>query len=210
MKGGIALTTDILEKQQLRDSGKSIRNARDVLTEINNAFKEIIESKSGILNDALTDRLRKIQYDLERLGLHGDGDRRSVFALNQQLEQNVINHLDTCRSMAYESLNIASSGLSGVVVENKNSEYALRNALEENYSIVKIKRLLSRIEDKYGIKISKSERRVLIHLFSGNSNKDIAQKLSISEKTVKNHLWRVYKKIGVKSRTQLFHYLINP
>jgi hypothetical protein len=30
----------------------------------------------------------------------------------------------------------------------------------------------------------------------------------ISDKTVKNHLWKIYRKLGVENRTQLFHLLI--
>jgi len=57
--------------------------------------------------------------------------------------------------------------------------------------------------------ISARERQVLTHLLGGMSNREISRELGISEKTVKNHLWKVYRKIGVKSRTQLFHQLIS-
>lgn len=57
--------------------------------------------------------------------------------------------------------------------------------------------------------ISTRERQVLTHLLGGMSNREISRELGISEKTVKNHLWKAYRKIGVKSRTQLFHQLIS-
>jgi DNA-binding NarL/FixJ family response regulator len=34
----------------------------------------------------------------------------------------------------------------------------------------------------------------------------MAQRLEISEDTVKVHMWRLYKRIGVSSRTQALHY----
>jgi len=37
---------------------------------------------------------------------------------------------------------------------------------------------------------------------SGNTNKEIAKKFFISEKTVKNHLNHIYRKLGVKNRAQ--------
>ena len=43
-------------------------------------------------------------------------------------------------------------------------------------------------------------------LDQGSSNRDIAEQLEISEHTVKVHLWRLFKRIGVKSRTQAVHY----
>lgn len=43
-------------------------------------------------------------------------------------------------------------------------------------------------------------------LDKGLSNRDIAEKLEINEHTVKVHLWRMFKRINVKSRTQaVFH-----
>ncbi len=58
--------------------------------------------------------------------------------------------------------------------------------------------------------ISRMERAVLAHLAAGKSNREISQALGISEKTVKNHLWKVYRKLGVKSRTQLLRRLLSP
>lgn len=49
---------------------------------------------------------------------------------------------------------------------------------------------------------SKAEQNVITYLESGYSNQDIAYKLCISKKTVKFHLTSVYKKAGVKSRSE--------
>jgi LuxR family transcriptional regulator, maltose regulon positive regulatory protein len=50
--------------------------------------------------------------------------------------------------------------------------------------------------------ISQREQEVLALLTSGCSNREIAQKLHISESTVKTHLSKIYDKLGVNSRTQ--------
>lgn len=42
---------------------------------------------------------------------------------------------------------------------------------------------------------------VLRHLASGRSNREIAGQLSISEKTVRNHVEHIYAKVGVSNRT---------
>jgi DNA-binding NarL/FixJ family response regulator len=63
--------------------------------------------------------------------------------------------------------------------------------------------------DHRGAAISNMERLVLNHLVGGKSNREISNELGISEKTVKNHLWKIYRKLGVKSRTQLFHRLLS-
>ncbi len=45
--------------------------------------------------------------------------------------------------------------------------------------------------------------------FHGKSNREISEALGISDKTVKNHLWKIYRKLGVGNRSQLFHKLIS-
>jgi DNA-binding NarL/FixJ family response regulator len=46
------------------------------------------------------------------------------------------------------------------------------------------------------------EREILNLLARGRSNRDIAEELFITNKTVKNHLSRIYEKIGVHSRAE--------
>jgi DNA-binding CsgD family transcriptional regulator len=50
---------------------------------------------------------------------------------------------------------------------------------------------------------SKAESMVITYLEQGYSNYDIGHKLCVCEKTVKFHLTNIYKKAGVKSRTEL-------
>ena len=56
--------------------------------------------------------------------------------------------------------------------------------------------------------ISKKEKEVLMELASGKTNREISATLGKSEKTVKNHLWKIYRKLGVNNRTQLFNKLM--
>jgi DNA-binding NarL/FixJ family response regulator len=46
------------------------------------------------------------------------------------------------------------------------------------------------------------EKEVLTELVRGRSNKEIADVLCISEKTVKIHINKIYKKLNVNSRSQ--------
>lgn len=50
--------------------------------------------------------------------------------------------------------------------------------------------------------LTKREMELLIMIAKGNPNKDIARKLDISERTVKNHISSIFKKIEVNDRTQ--------
>ena len=55
-------------------------------------------------------------------------------------------------------------------------------------------------------KLSKRQTQLIAMLDKGMSNRDIAAELEISEHTVKVHLWRLFRRLGVKSRTQALHY----
>jgi len=50
--------------------------------------------------------------------------------------------------------------------------------------------------------LTKREMDVLKLVAKGEFNKDIANKLDISERTVKNHIFNIFKKIDVSDRTQ--------
>jgi DNA-binding NarL/FixJ family response regulator len=54
-------------------------------------------------------------------------------------------------------------------------------------------------------KLSKRQKQLLVLLDKGMSNRDIAEELQISEHTVKVHLWRLFRRLNVKSRSQASH-----
>ena len=54
-------------------------------------------------------------------------------------------------------------------------------------------------------RLSKRQVQLLAALDQGLSNREIAEHLGISEHTVKVHLWRLFRRLGVKSRTQAIH-----
>lgn len=64
-------------------------------------------------------------------------------------------------------------------------------------------RLVARDIDKDKIEsLTGRELEVLIQVANGMFNKEIAMSLNISERTVKNHISNIFKKIGVFDRTQ--------
>lgn len=95
-----------------------------------------------------------------------------------------------------------------------------------NFTLQKIKELLSppneaklgeeiKNEDLNPIncKLTKRQIQLIALIDQGMSNDEIGECLKISSHTVKVHLWRLYKRFSVKSRTQLLslarrHYLV--
>ena len=54
--------------------------------------------------------------------------------------------------------------------------------------------------------LSKTELKILKLVLRGQSNKQIAREVFLSEKTVKFHLYKMFKKLSVKSRSELILY----
>ena len=54
--------------------------------------------------------------------------------------------------------------------------------------------------------LSEKEVVILVELCHGHTNKEIAARLWLSEQTVKFHLRNVYRKLGIKSRTEALRY----
>ncbi len=56
--------------------------------------------------------------------------------------------------------------------------------------------------------LSESERRVADLVARGHSNKEIAQRLYMSHRTVGSHLYRIFPKLGLRSRVELARVVI--
>lgn len=82
-----------------------------------------------------------------------------------------------------------------------SGKYLSREALVEKG------KLTGHCIDLYGL--TNREQEILEELILGRKNKEIAEKFFISVKTVENHLYSMYQKIGVTSRLELMHTLHN-
>lgn len=63
-------------------------------------------------------------------------------------------------------------------------------------------------KDKKDNILTEREKEVLVCLVEGLSNKEIAGRLYISDKTVKIHVSKIFKKLDVKSRSQVVIYAV--
>ena len=69
--------------------------------------------------------------------------------------------------------------------------------------------ILAGVSDRKIDLLSEREREVLVLVARGMTNRDIAKNLFLSEKTVKNHLNNIFKKIEVTDRTKAALFAIN-
>ena len=111
-----------------------------------------------------------------------------------------------------------SSGLRGYILKDSNS-MQLRNAINavhegqlwierkitakafDAFLYPDIKRRRSRTSTLYDL--TDTELNIVKMVVNGDSNKKIAENLYLSEKTVKFHMYKVFKKLSLKSRSQL-------
>jgi DNA-binding NarL/FixJ family response regulator len=56
--------------------------------------------------------------------------------------------------------------------------------------------------------LSETERRVAELVARGHSNKEIAERLYMSHRTVGSHLYRIFPKLGLRSRVELARVVI--
>jgi len=78
-----------------------------------------------------------------------------------------------------------------------------------NSVVSEFKRMSSKQTPEDGLgQLTETEIKILQHVSAGMSNKEIAQKLSLAESTVKNRLSVLFEKIGVLDRTQAAIYAI--
>jgi len=102
------------------------------------------------------------------------------------------------------------SGLFYIDSEQEQLIRGLRRLLEGDFWVPR--RLLHTFLDKNrkapsnlkrpNVKLTKRERQILKLIKDGATNADISTSLSVSEHTVKSHLYNVYKKIGVRNRLE--------
>lgn len=103
-------------------------------------------------------------------------------------------------------------GVNGYIVKDSESS-ELKKAIECIYNNEKYIQpnflpqlnniLVNRNIEKGKIELlTKREKEILINIANGMFNKEIANNLNISERTVKNHISNIFKKIDVNDRTQ--------
>ena len=104
-----------------------------------------------------------------------------------------------------------------VAVLNLGADYLL----EKPFSVETLASLLARLEADRGegvaditqffrrrlhrLPLAPREREMVELVLRGESNKQIARKLGLSEQTVKNTLSNAYESLGIQSRGELFH-----
>jgi DNA-binding NarL/FixJ family response regulator len=104
-----------------------------------------------------------------------------------------------------------------VAVLNKGSDYLLEKPFSVDRLAGILERLLADRKESgngvvqffkrrlLGLPLTPRERDLVAGMLKGQANKELASTYGLSEQTVKNTMSGIYSKLGVQSRTELFH-----
>ncbi|MDP3879736.1 MAG: response regulator transcription factor [Dehalococcoidales bacterium] len=112
-------------------------------------------------------------------------------------------------AVAYLDRNITAEELTGAIRQVFHGEYLISESLLAKPRVSEY--ILRQFQSLYGTHkrtadtitaiLTEREKQVLNHVAAGNSNKQIASILEISEQTIKNHVSNILRKLNANDRT---------
>ena len=197
-------------KIMIVDDFALIRDGLKNLLELDGSMKVISEAQDGIdclnkLNEKLPDILLLDINMPNKNGLEVLQEIRSneipikVMILTMHNEIDYLLRAIEIGADGYASKNIKFEELKDAIDLIIHGESFIQKELLPllNSKIEKKNEELDKIKS-----LTKRELEVLKSIAFGNSNREIATTLEISERTVKNHIFNIFKKIEVTDRTQ--------
>ncbi|AVV86272.1 MULTISPECIES: LuxR C-terminal-related transcriptional regulator [Shewanella] len=148
---------------------------------------------SMVVIDLATVDLQKAYQFQRSLAREHPSVRVVYIQFPKQVDARFLTQSATTAGVFYLDAGIAeiSLGLSNILRGHRVIPMQLINGVNDDFGL---------FEDTEPLTIR--EREVLQALLSGSTNLDIANQLFVSESTIKTHLYRVFRKIGVSSRGQ--------
>jgi DNA-binding NarL/FixJ family response regulator len=182
-----------------------------------------VESAAGA-----SERIRQMQPDVVLLGWPAaSAASQRIFAAIQEAKlptRVIIMVSDEGKEDFAEAIRV---GCSGIVSRNTSTELLLKSIRRvhageiwlDRISMADVVRRLAKKSPgnlaarqglrEQGATLSTREREIVGLIAQGFKNKDIAERLFISEQTVKNHLHNIFDKVGVSDRLELALYAIH-
>ena len=168
----------------------------------------------GIFNEGADFKeIIKIKPDVALLDFHIFRDLPEDFSTDTQVKILILGNKALYSVSDRRIADLVSKGVAGILPPGADS-YLLRKATKAISSgelwldRKTMKNILSYESfSKREVKLTEAEKEIVSLICQGYRNKEIAQKLHVSEQTVKSHCNRIYKKVGVSDRLQLAIYV---
>lgn len=194
----------------IADDHSMIREGLKQLLEFDGSIEVVGEASNGV---ECLEKLEECNPEVLLLDINMP-EKNGIEVLKQMKEENIeikVLILTVHNEMDY-LMKAVDIGVDGYILKDSESS-ELKKAIKavrdgENYiqpSLIPAlnSQLLSRDTDKDKISfLTNRELEVLVQVANGMFNKEIATNLNISERTVKNHISNIFKKIDVSDRTQ--------
>ena len=194
----------------IADDHSMIREGLKQLLELEGDFKVIAEACDGVecLNKLETVTPDVLLLDINMPNMNGLEVLQKMKEKRMKIKVLVL----TIHSEVEYLLKAVDIGVNGYLLKDSESAELKKAILAvvngDNYiqpSLIPVlnSKMIDRDKDVMKIEsLTRRELEVLKNLSIGMYNKEIAEKLDISERTVKNHISNIFKKIEVTDRTQ--------
>ena len=197
-------------KIMITDDHSMIREGLKNLLELEGDIEVIAEAEDGedCLNKLLTVKPDVLLLDINMPKLNGLEVLKKLKERKSKVKVLVL----TVHNETEYLMKAVEIGINGYVLKDSESSelkkaiYAIYDG--ENYiqpSLIPSlnSKMIEKNEDEIKIdSLTKRELQVLKELAVGKFNRDIAKEMEISERTVKNHISSIFKKLEVTDRTQ--------
>jgi len=199
-------------KVLIADDHVIVREGLIALLNMADDIKVVGEAADGREAIDMTKRLRPdvVLMDIRMAKLDGVQATREIRARFPDVRVIALTNYDD-DEYVFDCLRYGASGYLMKDVSPEDLVKAIKSAVEDESSIdpsvlnkilTQFRQLTEGGSNHADDKLSSREQEVLEALTAGLSNKEIAQKLYITEKTVKAHFSSIYRKMNVSTRSQ--------
>ena len=176
----------------------------DVLeAEPNNEILTIIENKMPDIVLLGSDLSTHKSLDLGRRIAHNFPNTRVIILSPNTSDEELFNVIRSS-AVACLSKNASAAELIGVIKRASRGEYPINETVTTRPTVARqvLREFqdMSPLGDTIAIPLTQRERQILTHVADGNSNKQIAGILDISEQTIKNHVSSILPTLNANDR----------
>jgi DNA-binding NarL/FixJ family response regulator len=209
----------------IADDHPIVREGLRKLLELEDDFQVIAEAADG---REVLERVQELDPDILLLdirmpNLDGLGAMQSLQHLNKKARVIVL----TASDDKNEFVQAMKLGCSGIVLKQTAPDLIVKSIrkvhageiwLDSNTTAAVMRQFASPMADVGSVTpgkarerspLSQREREIVTLVAQGYKNKEMAEKMFISEQTVKNHLHNIFDKLGVSDRLELALYAIH-
>jgi two-component system, NarL family, response regulator DegU len=199
LKGALRAIPDIYllepanDVRHLLDISKA--DAADVIL-LGSARQENNIASAIIIMESLPERYAKSRV----IVLTQNSDYAEVIALFRSGVRGLLNSADLNFDLLCKSIRCVHQG--EIWANNEQLVYLVSSLAHPRSS---------EVTDSYGKPLLTTREQQVLHLLAeGLSNYELAKELKLSEHTIKNHLFRIYDKLGVSTRMEAVLYALTP